>query len=141
MPAFFTAFRRAILVPTALLAVAACGGGAGQAVSIDVVMTDFAFTASEWTVAAGDEITLNLDNQGSVIHNWALVKAGSEISSEGDLPIDPAEKGGLYVLKNEVVAGETASVTLTAPPPGTYQVICDIQAHFSVGMAGTLTVE
>jgi plastocyanin len=124
----------------AFVSLASCGGS-GPAASIDIVMTDFEFTESEWLVPAGSEITINLDNQGSVIHNWSLVKMGEEISSEGDLPMETDDRDALYVAKAEVNGGESSSLTLPAPPAGVYQVICDIQPHFTLGMTGTLTVE
>ena len=124
----------------ALFVASSCGGGNGGG-PIEVAMAEFSYTESDWTASAGEEITLVLNNTGTVIHNWSLVAIGEEITSEGDLPENQAERGGLYVFQAEVEPGQTATVTLTAPPAGTYQVICDIQAHFSAGMSGTLTVE
>jgi uncharacterized cupredoxin-like copper-binding protein len=101
----------------------------------------FAYTENTWTVTAGEEFTLAFNNEGTVIHNWSLVVPGREISREGDLPENPAERVDLYLFQEEIEAGESKTRLLVAPPPGTYQVICDIQAHFSAGMSGTLTVE
>lgn len=120
---------------------AACGGG-GSAGTVTVEMNEFSFDPDDWTLtAAGDEITMEFDNTGTVIHNWSLVKLGEEITREGDLPENPAERGDLYIVQFEAEPGESVTETFTLPPAGTYQVICDIQAHFSAGMAGTLTVE
>jgi plastocyanin len=121
-----------------LVLLAACGGGGN---SIEAIATEFAFAPTTWTIASGEEVTLELVNNGTVEHNWSLVKRGSEISSEGDLPEDPAARAGLYEVKVTAAAAETTSVTFTAPAPGEYQIICDIQAHFSAGMKGSLTVE
>lgn len=118
---------------------ASCGGGSAGAVTVE--MAEFSFNPDSWTLAgAGDEITIEFDNTGTVIHNWALVKLGQEITREGDLPEDPAERGDLYLVQFAADPGESVSETFTLPAAGTYQVICDIQAHFSAGMAGTLTV-
>lgn len=120
------------------MALGACGGGSD---SLEAVMTEFAFAPSTWTVTTGEEVTIEIVNTGTVEHNWTLMKAGSEISSEGDLPEDVAARAGLYEVQGTAIAGETSTVTFTAPAPGEYQVICDIQAHFSAGMRGSLTVE
>ncbi len=120
------------------LFVSSCGGD-GE--STQAVMTEFAFAPTTWTVPAGTEVTVELVNNGTVEHNWAVLTAGSEISSEGDLPQDPAARDALYLVKGSAAPGETTSITFTAPDPGEYQVICDIQAHFSAGMRGTLIVD
>lgn len=124
----------------ALLLLASCGGGSVTG-SLDISMTEFAYEEPTWTVAAGEEFTLSMSNDGTVVHNWSIVVPGREITSEGDLPIDPAERGDLYIFQVVLDAGDSVTRNLVAPPAGTYQVICDIQAHFSAGMAGTLTVE
>ncbi len=124
---------------TALL-VTACGGDDGGD-TVEISMTEFTFTESTWTVKAEEEFTFVLDNDGSVIHNWSIVVPGKEIRTEGDLPDDPAERGDLYLHQEELEAGTSVTRRFIAPPAGTYQVICDIQAHFSAGMVGTLTVE
>ena len=123
-----------------LLVLAACGGGE-SASSIEVSLTEFAFSDAAWTVSAGEEFELTLNNNGSAVHNWSIVVPGREITREGDLPEDPMERKSTYIFTDEVAVGDSKTRRLIAPPPGTYQVICDIQAHFSAGMSGTLTVE
>jgi len=127
----------ATLAAIATLVLGSCGGGG----AIQAVMTEFAFAPTSWTVTSGEEVTIELVNNGTVEHNWVLMKAGSEISSEGDLPQDAAARTGWYEAHGSAAAGETNSLTFTAPAPGEYQVICDIQAHFGAGMRGTLTVD
>ena len=43
-------------------------------------------------------------------------------------------------LEDEVEAGDSKTLTFTAPAAGTYQVICAIETHFDAGMEGSLTV-
>ena len=140
-PMFATTFHRPVRAALGVLFVlAACGGGE-FASSIEVSLTEFAFNDAAWMVSAGEEFELTLNNDGSAVHNWSMVVPGSEITREGDLPEDPVERKGMYIFTDEVAAGASKTRRLIAPPPGTYQVICDIQAHFSAGMSGILTVE
>jgi plastocyanin len=131
--------RAGVLLVIVAAVTSACGGGGGA--TLEARTTEFAFAPTTWTAPAGEEVTIELINDGTVEHNWSLVKAGSEIASEGELPEDASARADLYIAQGTVGVGESSTVTFTAPPAGEYQVICDIQAHFSAGMRGTLTVE
>ena len=144
MPINTTIFKVVSAAFCALLVMVSCGGSdvsPPASTSVEVSLTEFAYVEATWTVNAGEEFTLTLNNDGTVIHNWAIVQPGLEISREGDLPADPTERAALYLFADEVEAGASKDRQLIAPPAGTYQVICDIQAHFSAGMEGTLIVE
>ena len=121
------------------LALVACGGSSGGSSSggatIKTTMTDFKFDPAEWTVNAGQQVTLDLTNNGSTEHSWALMsKPISGSFTDADKP---------NVLFSKVVpAGQSATATFTAPTtPGDYQVVCDIPGHFEAGMVGKLTVK
>ena len=58
----------------ALFVASSCGGGSGGS-QIEVAMTEFSYTESASTASAGEEITLVLDNTGTVIHNWSPVRS------------------------------------------------------------------
>jgi uncharacterized cupredoxin-like copper-binding protein len=134
---------RVSIVVVALLA-AACGGDDddGSSTEIDVSMEEFMFTPTEWTVAAGEEITVNLENTGSVEHEFVILRPGVTVESEADLPETEEELLADFVYwEDEVEPGDTKTVTFTAPAAGTYQVLCAIEDHFDAGMTGTLTVE
>ena len=119
---------------------AACDGGAST--SLQATTSDFQFSPDSWTVPAGEEITIDISNEGSVLHEWVLMRPGVEIESEADLPETEEELLADFVnVETEVEAGDSTSLTFTAPPSGTYQVICAIEGHFDAGMEGTLTVE
>ncbi len=125
---------------TAALIVTACGGGASN--QIEATLTDFEFTPSEWTVNAGEEISLDLTNDGAVEHEFVILQSGVEITSEDDLPETEEELLADYVYwEDEIEPGESKTLTFTAPDAGTYEVICAIDGHFDAGMNGTLTVE
>ena len=143
MPINTTIFKVVLAALCALLVMVSCGGSdvSPASTSVEISLTEFAYDEATWTVRAGEEFTLTLNNDGTVIHNWSIVQPGLEISREGDLPADPTERAAIYLFADEVEAGASKDRQLVAPPAGTYQVICDIQAHFSAGMVGTLIVE
>ncbi|HEX6286233.1 MAG TPA: cupredoxin domain-containing protein [Acidimicrobiia bacterium] len=125
-----------------LVVLAVACGGDGASTEISAEMTDFQFTPTSWTVAAGEEITIELTNNGSVGHEFVILQPGVTISSEDELPATEEELLAEFVYwEDEVEAGETKTVTFTAPPEGEYQVICAIEGHFTAGMEGTLTSE
>ena len=124
------------------IALVACTGGDEPSTALRVTTSDFQFSPNEWTVPAGEEITIEITNDGSVLHEWVLMRPGVTIEAESDLPETEEELLADFVyVEDEVDAGGTKTLTFTAPPAGTYQVICAIQTHFDAGMEGTLTVE
>jgi uncharacterized cupredoxin-like copper-binding protein len=128
-----------LALPLGLL-LSACSSG--PSTEISATMEDFAFTPTEWTVAAGEEITVELTNDGSVEHEWVILQSGVNISSESELPETEEELLADFVYwEDEVEPGETKTVTFTAPPAGEYQILCAIEGHFDAGMEGTLISE
>ena len=117
------------------LALSACQSD-GRSTKLNVEMTDFAFTPNHFTVPAGEEITVNIAHHGIVVHEFIIMKPGTnagEHFDEEDLP---------NVYKSvEVPPGHSQSFTFTAPAdPGDYQVVCGIAGHIESGMTATLTV-
>lgn len=115
---------------------AACDSSATPATSLSVTMTDFSFTPSQFSVPAGQEITLELTNQGHMRHNFVIFNLGAEVSP----PFDSAESAKIYWQVN-VDPGQPTTTTFTAPPdPGDYQIFCIVPGHAEAGMTATLTV-
>ena len=140
--------RRALLAVASLsLIPIACGGDddndeGAEATQIEATMEEFHFTPVEWTVPAGEEVTIELTNDGTVVHEWVILQQGVTITAEAELPETEEELLADFVYwEDEVKPGETKTVTFTAPEAGSYQVICAIAGHFGAGMTGTLTVE
>ena len=117
------------------LIISACGS-AGPTTTIDVSLTDFQFQPASFTIPAGKEITLNATNTGAVVHNFVIMKLGTdagEFFDEEDAP-------NVY-WEVEVLPGGKANVTFIAPSdPGTYQVVCRTEGHIASGMTGSITV-
>ena len=126
--------RFTIALAVIALALAACGGGGG-ATELTVSMEDIRFDPAEWSVSAGEEISLTAINAGFLDHEFVIVEAGSEISTT-----DEFSDGDAYWETGAISGQTTSEFTFTAPEAGEYQVICTIDNHFDAGMAGTLTV-
>jgi uncharacterized cupredoxin-like copper-binding protein len=88
-------------------------------------------------VTNGATVTVNLDNQGALQHNWAIVKIGEEVP----VPFDVQQHSAKLLYSTGVVeGGTTATVTFIAPDPGEYLVICTVAGHYPV-MQGKLVVK
>ena len=131
------------VLAVATLALGACGDDddeadddEGASTSIEATASDFEFDPDSWTVPAGEEFTIAFENDGSVEHEWAVIKQDQDLESEDDF----AEDKVLFEVE-AVPAGESTTETFTVDDAGTYQVICAIDTHFDAGMEGTLTVE
>ena len=117
------------------LTLVACGGG-GPSTNIDVTMTDFQFQPNQFTVPAGQEISFSSSNNGAVVHNFVIMKLGTQAGDffdEEDLP-------NVY-WETELQPGSSTSTTFTAPSePGEYEVVCRTEGHIMSGMVAKLTV-
>lgn len=125
-----------VLALTIGLLLASCGGSNVPTTSLEVTLTDFQFSPNQFTVPAGQEITLEAANTGAVLHDFIIMNlgqsAGTEYTSEDD--------ANMY-LKIEVPAGGSESTSFIAPAePGEYEVVCGIPGHLQAGMVGKLIV-
>jgi uncharacterized cupredoxin-like copper-binding protein len=132
-------------VRTVVLAIAVLGlvltacGSSEPATAISVTLDEFKLTPDSWTVAAGEQITIDIKNEGTVDHEWVILQNGVTIASEADLPETEEELLADFVYwEEEVESGDSATFTFTAPAAGTYQIICAIEDHFNGGMEGEL---
>lgn len=131
-----------IAVPT--LGLAACGNDddvgdtadGGASTSIEATATEFQFDPDAWIVPAGEELTIDFTNDGSLEHEWAVLELGEDIESEDEFTEDKV------LLEVEAIEPDSSTTqTFTIDDAGTYQVICAIPTHFDAGMEGELTVE
>jgi len=131
-------FVRVLLVLSALaMALTACGSK-GNTATIDVTITDWAYSPTSFTVPAGAEVTLNAKNNGAVEHEFAIMKLGTSVTP----PFGDKDEGNIYWELDEIQAGTTKTGTFTAPTePGTYEVICGLPAHIEQGMVASLVVK
>ncbi|MFL7892856.1 MAG: plastocyanin/azurin family copper-binding protein [Anaerolineales bacterium] len=123
------------IVLIGVFALSACGASGPDKIS--VTTTDFKFEPTNWTVSAGNEVELTLTNDGTLEHEWVIIKQGMEVT----IPFDEDDEDKVY-WEMEAQPGETKTETFTAPSEaGTYTVVCGIPAHLEQGMTGTLIVE
>ena len=121
-----------MLTSSALVLLFACGGGATElAISMNDKtengqVTSF-YAPNQLTVSAGDRITFNLSNTGTLPHNIRIAGPDGKYDTADDVPI------GAQVLN----AGESAGFEWTAPDQaGTVEFRCDFHLN-----TGTITVE
>ncbi len=118
-----------------MFGLSACGGGAAST-TIDVLFAEFIFTPSEFTVPAGQEITVNAINNGAVVHNFVIMKLGQTVGDS----FDDEDQLNIY-WEVEAEPGIKVAATFTAPAePGEYQVVCRTEGHYIAGMIGKLIV-
>jgi azurin len=157
-----------LLLALALLPlVAGCGGEDGSAASsngnetasdgavteitIQPVGNQMKYEQTEFTVPAGEEITITFENTATspaMQHNVVVLntdddsvvnrvgQAGTAAADTDYVPDDDA----VLAATDMSEPGETVSVTFTAPSePGDYRYICTFPGHYTV-MQGTMTV-
>jgi uncharacterized cupredoxin-like copper-binding protein len=90
------------------------------ATEVSVTLDDFAISPSPVVVAAGVETNLKVTNTGAAPHDFTVP----------DLDIS-------IVL----APGETVTAGIGAQPAGTYDTLCTVPGHASLGMVGTFVVE
>ena len=124
-----------VVVVTSLM-LSACGGPA-PSTTIDVALTDFQYTPNFFTIPAGETITVNASNTGAVVHNFVIMKLGTEAGTEWT---EEEDAPNIY-WQIQLNPGASISGTFTAPSePGEYQVVCSTPGHLMAGMIGKIVV-
>jgi azurin len=135
-----------VLIPGGL----ACNkGGETKELKIGSVGNTMAYDVTGLSVKTGEKVHLVLKNNGdtpAMVHNWILVKPGSE-AAVATAGMETGQAGG-YIKAGDpnIIAstplsapGATVEVTFTAPAPGLYPFICTYPGHYTT-MKGTLQV-
>jgi uncharacterized cupredoxin-like copper-binding protein len=119
------------------LVLTACGGSkSSPTTDLNVTMTDFQFSPNQFTVPAGQEITLDANNNGGVIHNFVIMQKGTSAGTE----FTDEDLANVY-WQAEVAPGGSTKTSFVAPSdPGDYEVVCKTPGHVQAGMIAKLTV-
>lgn len=146
-----------------LIALTGCGGsdsssdastnetGGVTEVTLQPVGNQMKYQQTEFTVPAGEEITLTFENtatSAAMEHNVVILKSNDDavVNRVGQAATAAAENE--YIPEDDAILaatamaapGETVSMTFTAPSePGEYRYICTFPGHY-VMMQGTMTV-
>lgn len=143
--------RLTVALAAGALLLSACGADGADTeptTELNVTGTDeLTFEPDEFTVPAGEEITVELTS-GGVEHDLVIVDAAEvghagdeghgdhEQSEEGD---DHAEgENDLHVAHAD--ANETVTATFQIDEAGTYEAYCSVPGHREAGMTATLEV-
>lgn len=136
------------------LAVAGCGSGedatpAAGSNTIEVAMTDNEFTPSSFDVQAGQEVTFEFTNDGSVDHEAILGSEAEQADHEAQMMGDGSDRGDMEGMGHgggsdaeaiTVEPGDTVTMTKTFDSAGTVIMGCHVPGHYDAGMKATITV-
>lgn len=125
----------ALLILILASALSACENS-GSSKEVNFTITDFAFTPSDFTVTAGEEITVTATHNGTMEHNFIVMRYGTDV---GDM-FDAEDQVNVF-WEVTLQPGDSKTVVFNAPDqPGTYQVLCGMPGHMQSGMLGKLIV-
>jgi azurin len=116
---------------------------------------DMKFSVEKITAEPGQKIEVELTTisdfpKTAMAHNFVLLKSGVDATAVANKSarasdneyIAPSTTGKMITYSGMAGAGETVTVTFTAPEkPGEYEYICTFPGHYVGGMKGILVVE
>ncbi len=147
-----------------VILLAACGGGATQAVSYDIDMAEYSYSPERLNLKVGQEVTLNLSNSGQLQH---AVMFGREMMNMDNRPAgymeDMFESAGVepevtqdgepeheheeemhsgFMLALPVDGTATQKFIVTKEMLGEWEMGCFEQdgVHYDAGMIGSVSV-
>lgn len=127
----------------AFFVLSACAVGSQPAAKFDIVMKEFEFTPSSFTVNTGQPVVITFQNEGAVEHDFVVEKIDvSSVSTEG-VGMGEHHMAGEHSefdLHISTSAGGTSVLKFTANTPGSYRVLCSVPGHEEAGMVGELIV-
>jgi uncharacterized cupredoxin-like copper-binding protein len=121
------------LFATLLIVLTACGP---KEYKFNVKLEEFKFIPNTFSVPAGAQVTMELENTGALEHELVIMLLGKDAT----LPFDADDEANVY-WEAELQPGAKETVTFVAPSePGEYQLVCGTAGHLEQGMKGILTV-
>jgi plastocyanin len=107
--------------------------------------TNLEFTPARVSAKHGTRVTIRYVNEGTLPHNFVLVKDEDDIDTLGQAAFQAKETGYVPLEhKDRMIAwtalaspGDTVEVTFEMPPPGEYLFVCMYPGHYNM-MIGTL---
>lgn len=119
------------------LVLTACSGSTSASTTLNVTMTEFAFTPNTFTIPAGKTISITIRNNGAVVHSFIVMKSGYSVNGQ----FTDADKPNIFWEEPQIAPGQSITDKFAAPEePGVYQIICGVPGHLESGMVAKLTV-
>lgn len=124
---------------------------ASNTVVIRPVGDNMQYETTEFTVQAGQTITLVMENvatSAAMQHNVVVLAMGSDINAFGMAAMQAGPDAGYIPESEEIIAytpmakpGETTQIEFTVPSePGDYPFVCTFPGHYAL-MQGVMKVE
>ncbi|WP_188453353.1 cupredoxin domain-containing protein [Virgibacillus oceani] len=98
---------------------------------------EFSFTPNRIEVAAGESLTVVLDNIGEVEHDLEIIGIKVENVKSSSLHDHQGNHNQIHVHSKP---GKKQEITFTPTTPGTYRYTCTIPGHAESGMTGMIEV-
>jgi uncharacterized cupredoxin-like copper-binding protein len=130
-----------VTVVVFVFALVASGCSANKGASVNVEMTNFAFTLDKTSVPAGS-VTFHIKNSADGMdHEMVVIKTdldAKQLPTMSDQSADEEklESAGEITVKS----GETQDFTVTLAA-GHYVLLCNLPGHYASGMASNFTVQ
>jgi uncharacterized cupredoxin-like copper-binding protein len=123
-----------VLVGATLIAAGWSGGASAREATIPIHYSHY--TVSELTTKVGEPITVTLENDDPIAHEWIVgTPQVHEIHRTA-----PPEVHDKFPTEVTIPAFSTRVTTVQFDKAGDYQYICHLPGHEAYGMVGTLHV-
>ena len=129
-----------ILLPTMVLALAACGGGGGSATTGGGGRATTAASGG-----GGQTLALAADPSGALKYDKSQLEATAgditiDFTNDSPLQHDVAVEGNGVNEASDKITGSKTTLSLNLKA-GTYTFFCSVDGHRAAGMEGTLVVK
>lgn len=111
---------------------------AGPAQEVKLETNGMAFNTKQVEVQVGRPVKLDLKNDDSVLHDFAVEKIDVKLKATGH---DDHAHTNSVALHVSAAAGKTGTVEFTPEEAGTYTYYCTVAGHRDAGMEGELVVK
>jgi uncharacterized cupredoxin-like copper-binding protein len=119
------------LLPLALLIAACAGEEAPAEADIAVELRDFSISLAAETLSPGEAV-ISVRNRGSTAHDLIILRTEREADSLPVVGAQASEEGRVAATRT-LPPGTSARLTVDLQP-GNYVWICNVPAHYTLGM-------
>lgn len=145
------------LAATLIVAAAGCGSDKSTSASsrgttrtMDITMTDMAYTPAQMDVSKGETVTMRFRNNGTVKHEAMLGDNATQMRHHDEMTAstmanghggghDETQPGGAPEVIT-VEPGMTGEITHTFSESGTILIGCHVPGHWEAGMKATVNI-